>query len=298
MPLKLNSIAFALCIAALASCGAESKAPIPPALQDSLQSLGKRLFFSTILDQNGQKSCASCHNPTSGFSAGVSSHAGPNPDIPVRNAPSLWHLSYKKRFNWDGGVPSLPQQVLVPLHPTGDFETLPQAAVERWNKAHPHETPIDLATLCLALEAFQKSIPVPATPWDTYSKQAKKMNKNAKLAWQEFNQKGCASCHTPPSFTDGKFHNTGLPDLTGDEGRYRITGNPEDRYAFGTPSLRGLNATTPYFHDGRSFALDSAVLMHYRGMHGRELSAESLARIMEVLQSLFVDSTQAQSHIP
>ncbi len=298
MPSKLNRIVLALGIAALASCGKDSKAPLLPVSQDSLQSLGKRLFFSTILDQNGRKSCASCHKPELGFSSKVSAHAGPNPKLPARNAPSLWHLSHKKQFNWDGGVPSLTQQVLVPLHPMGDFETPPQAAVDRWNKAHPHETPIDLATLCLALEAFQKSIQVPATPWDRYSKQAQEWTGNAKLAWQAFNQNGCASCHTPPSFTDGNFHNTGLPDFTGDEGRYRITGKPQDRYAFGTPSLRGLNLTKPYFHDGRSFALDSAVLMHYRGMHGRELSTESLAAIMEVLQSLFVDSTHQQSHIP
>jgi cytochrome c peroxidase len=78
-----------------------------------------------------------------------------------------------------------------------------------------------------------------------------------------FNQK-CASCHATDIFTDNSFRNNGLPinPSINDMGRFRVTGIEGDRFTFKVPSLRNIEKTAPYMHDGRFYSLE-AVLDHY-----------------------------------
>ncbi|RYZ25774.1 MAG: c-type cytochrome, partial [Sphingobacteriales bacterium] len=105
------------------------------------------------------------------------------------------------------------------------------------------------------------------------------MNKEPGMVFNEYEERGyklfqshCASCHTEPLFTNGSFENNGLPPDTTlhDAGRMKITGRQEDRQKFKVPTLRNVELTYPYMHDGRFRSLQM-VLFHYS--HGVDTGA-------------------------
>lgn len=225
--------------------------------------LGRALFYEPMLSLDSSTSCASCHTPQTAFAHidHTLSH-GIRGRIGTRNAPALMNLAWSTSYHWDGGVHHLEVQPLNPLtHPAEMGNTLPEAL--RRLQASPRyrlrfyrafgDSAITGQRLLQALAQFTVGLQSYRSRYD----RLQRGEPGADLTPQELNglalfRKHCAACHREPLFTDYSFARLLEPDPElRDLGRYAITRNPADSFAFRVPSLRNVAFTAPYMHDGR-----------------------------------------------
>lgn len=237
--------------------------------------LGCKIFYDPILSRDSTISCASCHLSYTAFthtdhdlSHGIEDRVG------TRNSSALTNLAWSPYFMWDGAINHLDMQALAPIaHPDEmDFDV--KKVIDRlnrnesYNKAFATAWGDEVATG----ERFLKSISQFILTFVTAnSKYDQVMRGEAGIAFTDQEQRGydqfkakCASCHVEPLFTDYSFQNNGLPiDPTlKDNGRMMVTGNVADSLKFKVPSLRNIEFSDPYMHDGR-FRRLKFVMRHY-----------------------------------
>ncbi len=248
-----------------------------PLTQEGID-LGKMLFFDSILSDNNRISCSSCHFPQLAFSDGVSlSNAGISKQELIRHTPTLFNLAWHKGFFWDGGANNLASLTFAPItHPdemASDLNDVVQKLKNHtlypilFQKAFPNEK-ISSKTLSFALEQYQLSLISGNSKYDDYLAGKILLNNEEQKGLKLFTQH-CESCHQGNHFSDYEYHNNGLDTEFnyGDEdprlGRYRITLDSNDLGKYKTPSLRNVQLTAPYMHDGRFENLEE-VLTHYQ----------------------------------
>ncbi|MBK7681742.1 MAG: c-type cytochrome [Bacteroidetes bacterium] len=235
--------------------------------------LGRVLFYDPILSENNSISCESCHSPYSAFTHidHALSH-GIYDSIGTRNSPALMNLAWKKTFMWDGAINNLDMQALAPIsHPLEMGSSIKKVVIklqaskkyrQLYFQAYGDSIPTGEKTL-KALSQFLLTLV------SSNSKYDKVMSGDLQFTTQEKNgyalfQKNCSSCHREPLFTNDEFANNGLPDnpTLKDKGRMHITLDSTDTYKFKIPTLRNIEYTFPYMHDGR-FKKLSEVMNHY-----------------------------------
>ncbi|MCU0434517.1 MAG: c-type cytochrome [Bacteroidia bacterium] len=242
-------------------------------LRSETVQLGRALFYDPLLSVNNGISCASCHSQYNGFAH--ADHAlshGIFDSIGTRNAPALMNLAWQKSFMWDGAVNHLDVQALAPItHPKEMGETL-NGVIKKLNASviYPSlfynafgDSAITGQRVLLALSQFQLTLISANAKYDSV--------KAGKAVFTPQQQRGyalfkthCNTCHREPMFTTGAFSSNGLPvDTTlNDYGRGAITHRSADSLLFKIPTLRNIEFTYPYMHDGR-FTRLSQVLNHY-----------------------------------
>lgn len=257
--------------------------PAVPAPKDNPQSdakiaLGKQLFFDPRLSGDGNMSCATCHSPLFGWSDGLPTAKGFKSIVLGRATPTITNSAYNSLQMWDGRKKSLEDQALGPMISTAEMNIDIGAAVnflkadkeysKTFKKIFPGEGATQ-ETLAKALASFERTIISHNSPFDRWVKGDKKaMTKQQIKGFKVFNDpaKGnCAVCHSAPNFTDNGFHNVGLASYQIDEpdmGRYAIKPIGILKGAFKTPTLRDIEFTAPYFHDGSAETLRD-VIDHY-----------------------------------
>jgi cytochrome c peroxidase len=244
--------------------------------------LGDKLFHETALSKDGSLACASCHKQNDAFSDPRRFSVGVREQTGVRHAMPLFNLAWKSAFFWDGRAPSLRAQALMPIQDHTEMDESLSNVVAKLAALPAYPKLFDAAfgspeitaeKIGLAVEQFVLTL----TSCDSRFDRA--FRGDAKLSAQE--QRGfelfmteyeprmghygadCFHCHGGALFTDHQFHNNGL-DATNaaDPGRFKITGRESDRAKFSTPSLRNVELTAPYMHDGRFSTLEE-VIDHY-----------------------------------
>jgi cytochrome c peroxidase len=244
-----------------------------PLTEEGFQ-LGRKLFYDGRLSKDGNFPCASCHQQFAAFSTydHQFSHGFDN-TFSFRNAPALFNLAWMKEMHWDGGINHIEVQPLAPITNIHEMAETIDHVLKKLNVDSSYlrmftaafgDTAINSQRMLKALAQFTGSIQSYNSKYD----QVKRGEANFTLAEQNgyntFKAK-CNSCHAEPLFTDNSFRNNGLtldPFLQ-DKGRMRITGDPADSLKFKVPSLRNVQYSIPYTHDGRRFSL-SGVIEHYR----------------------------------
>lgn len=240
--------------------------------------LGRRLFFDPALSRDGTLSCATCHDPARGFADDKTVAVGIGGRRGTRNAPSLVNRGWGETFFWDGRVASLEAQVLEPIRNPVELGTSVPDVVARLRAdgryAGEFRTvfgrPPDAAALAHALATYVRSIRSGDSPVDRYRDGDRTaLSAEARLGLRVFGIRGlCTTCHAGPTFTDERFHNTGIAwdgRRFTDRGREAITGRPEDLGRFRTPPLREVAHTAPYMHDGSLATLEDVVEFYDRG---------------------------------
>ncbi len=241
--------------------------------------LGKKLFFDGILSRDGSISCGSCHIPSSAFTQhGHDLSHGIDDKLTLRNALPIMNLAWQKEFFWDGGVFHLDLFAIAPIEADNEMDETITNVLEKLRR-HPQYpqlfqkafgTPeITLDRFLKALSQFQLMAISANSKYDQYKKGLTQLDAQELAGLQIFQQK-CASCHKGELFTDNTYRNNGLPIrrfmLNGidtiDTGRNRITLNEQDKFRFKVPTLRNVEVTRPYMHDGRFRTLEQ-VLEHY-----------------------------------
>lgn len=235
--------------------------------------LGKKLFYDGRLSGNNTISCGFCHIQEYAFTHhGHTVSHGINDRLGIRNAPPIQNMAFLKNYTWDGVSHNLDERSLVPI--TTDFEmdsNMPEVVsklnadsqYKRLFKEAFGEEQITGKKILQALSQFMVTMISADSKYDRYKKGLTDFTADEKQGMALFNNK-CASCHSGELFTDQTFRNTGMyynPQLD-DRGRYRVTLDWNDNMKFRVPSLRNVEFTAPYMHDGRLYTLD-AVLNFY-----------------------------------
>lgn len=236
--------------------------------------LGRRLFYDPRLSRNNEISCGSCHQQTAAFAQ--HDHAlshGVEDRLGNRNSPVMFNLNWHTSFFWDGGVNHIESQPINPIqNPVEMDENLPNIitklnADSRYKsmfKAAFGDETINSQRIFKAISQFMGMLVSSTSRYDKYTRG----EAGGDLSASELNglsvfRAKCASCHKEPLFTDYSYRNNGLPvTAVNDSGRAHITLDAADLYKFKIPSLRNLQYSGPYMHDGRFSTLDE-VLDHY-----------------------------------
>jgi cytochrome c peroxidase len=234
--------------------------------------LGKKIFYDSRLSKDGAVSCASCHQPFSAFSTFDHdlSH-GINNSFTTRNAPALMNLAWMTLYHWDGAINHLEVQPLAPLTAANEMGiTLDTALIilkadtayrNMFKKAFGDPN-INSQRMLKALAQFTGSLVTANSKYDRVMNGLDTFSYFEKKGYSHF-KNNCASCHKEPLFTDNSFRNNGLPlNRFNDLGRQKITGLSTDSLKFKVPSLRNIQLTYPYMHDGSIFSV-LQVIDHY-----------------------------------
>lgn len=236
--------------------------------------LGRKLFFDPILSRDSTISCSSCHHSDLYFTDGLPLSLGIDSKHAFRNAPSLINVAYQPYMFWDGGVPTIEQQVLAPISNPLEMDFDVNAVIERlkqhaeyvtlFKKAYNQEPTVFALTRAIA--NYERTLFSGRSAYDEFqyygnASALSASSLNGKNIF--FGEKGeCFHCHNEYNFTDNSFKNNGLYLQYADSGRARITLLPSDVGKFKVPSLRNIAMTAPYMHDG-SIATLSDVIEHY-----------------------------------
>jgi cytochrome c peroxidase len=252
-----------------------------PLTQEGVE-LGRRLFFEKKLSINDSQSCASCHHPAEAFSdAGKRFSAGAEGAPGTRNAMSLFNLAWKRSFFWDGRASSIRQQVLMPIQNTVEMHQSLDKVIAKLSAtpeypalfARAFGSPVITTNrLALALEQFVLTRISCDSKLDRALQGAEQLTDQEKRGFELFMTEydprrgmhgaDCFHCHGGPLFQSQGFANNGLDAVFSDVGRAAVTGREWDTGRFAVPSLRNVELTGPYMHDGRFKTLEE-VVAHY-----------------------------------
>jgi cytochrome c peroxidase len=209
--------------------------PITP----SKLELGRKLFRDRRLSRSGNVACASCHDPERAFSDSRPLAVGVFGRVGRRHAPALINRGYGRSFFWDGRIATLEEQVLKPIQDSNEMDLTLHEASARVGLSVP--------TIAHALASYIRSILSGNSPYDRFiNGDRRALTDEQQRGMQIFRGRGnCTACHVGPTFSDERFHNTGVAwqdNRLQDEGRGNGT--------FKTPTLREVARTAPYMHDG------------------------------------------------
>jgi cytochrome c peroxidase len=239
--------------------------------------LGKLLYFDGRLSKSGDISCATCHNPQEGWSERRETSKGINDQIGGRNSPTVINAAYHPAQFWDGRAASLEEQALGPIenpiemgHKMGvvikDLTGVP-GYVERFQAVFG--TGVTKEGIAKAIAAFERTVLSGNSAYDRFEAGDKTaLNEVQQRGMSVFMEKGqCATCHAPPTFSNGRYYNAGVGagKAEPDPGRMDVTKKDSDMGKFRVPHLRAIADTAPYFHDGSCATLEGAVALMAKG---------------------------------
>ena len=235
--------------------------------------LGRRLFYDPALSRDSTISCANCHLSFTAFthvdhalSHGIEDRVG------TRNSLALMNLAWSRYFMWDGAVHHLDMQALAPIAHPAEMDHSIENVVKKLRAKPPYPALFRAAfgdslvtgeRLLKALTQFELTLISANSKYDRMISGQDTFNRQEASGYRLF-QKNCASCHAEPLFTNLGFEKNGLLlDTTlNDLGRMRVTQNPVDSLRFKVPTLRNIEFSYPYMHDGR-FKKLREVINHY-----------------------------------
>ncbi|MCF8464746.1 MAG: cytochrome-c peroxidase [Flavobacteriales bacterium] len=239
--------------------------------------LGRKLFYDPILSGDNTQACAHCHKQEFGFGDPRQFSEGIDGSIGTRQAMSIINLGWNQfGFFWDGREATLEDQALKPVtNPVEMNTTWPEveaklnadATYKLLFKQAYNVDYIDSLTVAKAIAQFERILISGNSKFDKwYNQQSIQLSESELRGFILYNGEGadCFHCHGLGGLiTDNRFHNNGMDtDFSADEGRYLVTGNDADKGKFRTPTLRNIEFTAPYMHDGR-FQTIEQVVDHY-----------------------------------
>ena len=257
--------------------------------------LGRKLFYDSILSANHTMSCASCHQFKNYFidsgkqySIGIDHVAG------TRNSMPLFNVGYASSFFWDGGAANLESQVTGPItNPIELHETMAHVVSKLqadpqypslFKQAFGTET-ITSKLIMQAVAQFERTLISANSKFDQWKRGEVNLTDQETRGMNVFldaNKGDCVHCHSfGGTFTDFQFRNTGLDSIPVDLGRAKITLQAYDEGKFKTPSLRNIELTAPYMHDGRFTTLKECIEHYNKNFHYSANLAPELKNVVK-----------------
>jgi cytochrome c peroxidase len=268
--------------------------------------LGRQLYFDPRLSADSTISCASCHDPSMGYSAHTRTGVGIRGQQGGRNSPVSFNRILSGPQFWDGRADSLEAQAVGPIANPIEMGFTHEGVVKRLGEMPVYKTQFDaifgeltIDRVGQAIAAFERVLVTAPSPYD-YGEQlrpfaaldpadiaddeelaarfaeAKKaaeahpMSESARRGRDLFFGKAnCTACHVGANLADEKYHNlgVGMDKENPDLGRFVVTKDPKDTGAFKTPTVRNVALTAPYMHDGSVATLEEVVEWYDKGGH-------------------------------
>ena len=280
--------------------------PLPSGLElnPSRVELGERLFHDVRLSSDNSISCAHCHDLKTGGDDGRVRSVGIGGNVGLINSPTVFNSVFNFRQFWDGRAETLEEQVDGPvLNPLEMGSAWPDVVaklsrdpryVEQFSLSYPEGiTPGNIRN---AIAEFESSLFTPDSRFDLYLRgDDDVLSEEEKQGYSLFKNFGCIACHQGMNVGGNMFQKFGvLGDYfrdrgnitSADYGRFNVTGDEADRFVFRVPSLRNVEKTAPYFHDGSARTLEDAVDTMARYQLGRRLAPGEVRRIVLFLGTL------------
>ena len=250
--------------------------------------LGRRLFYDKRLSRDNTISCASCHSQEHAFADPDQFSTGVDGNLGVRQSMALVNLGWQSAFFWDGRANTLEEQILHPVVDPLEMDQSWSAAVQKLQAIEQYSIDFyrvfgvkdfDSTHVSKAIAQFLRTLVSGQAKYDVMYKYRNNLPLNAfeqelytQITFEEWGgmdlffsltNGDCLHCHDGPLIEiPGLFSNNGMDTQFPDVGRMAVTGNPNDEGKFKVPTLRNIEYSAPYMHDGRFSNLDE-VLNHY-----------------------------------
>lgn len=294
--------------------------PLPDALPvDAAKvALGNALYHDNRLSKDDTISCASCHSLEKGGTDNKSFSPGVGGGLGGVNAPTSFNAVFHMRQFWDGRASNLAEQAGgPPLNPV-------EMASADWNeiigklKKDDEFTKKFLAvypdgytgdTICNAIAEYEKTLITPNSRFDLFLKgDQKALTSEEQMGYKLFLDYGCATCHSGPAMGGQSFEYMNLKDdyfatkkaTDGDKGLAAHSKKDKDTNRFKVPTLRNVELTFPYLHDGSKQTLEEAVaaMMQYQ-VGKKQPTKEEIDNIVVFLRTLTgkLNATGTAAHI-
>ncbi|WP_423738478.1 cytochrome-c peroxidase [Christiangramia lutea] len=260
--------------------------------------LGKKLFYDGKLSANGFISCGFCHEQKFAFthhghqfSHGIDDLEG------IRNTPAIQNMAFQNEFSWDGATSHLDLFPIIPITNEVEMGESVSNVIEKLKADAEYQQlfseafdkgEVNAENMLKAMSQFMVMMISAESKYDKYVRAEENVSFSEKENYgMRVFQNKCASCHKTDLFTDNSFRNNGLPvnPNINDLGRYEVSGKAADKYKFKVPSLRNVEVTAPYMHDGRFGSLESVLNFYQNGVQ----DSESLDPILKQNDRLGID---------
>ena len=286
--------------------------PIQPAVIESAAviELGKKLWFDPRLSKSGGLSCNSCHNLAMGGTDNMTTSIGHKWAEGPINSPTVLNSGLAIAQFWDGRAKNLQEQAGGPIenplemastheHVVKVLNSIPAYQDEFKAAFSDYQDGITIEQITKALASFEDTLVTPNSRFDQWlAGDDKAINEQELRGYQTFKQSGCVACHNGELLGGGSFQKFGVfeqyttKNLA--EGRFAVTGKPEDKMMFKVPTLRNIELTYPYFHDGQVNSLEEAVQIMGKIQLNKEFTDAEKADIVAFLRTLTGDQPKFQ----
>lgn len=265
--------------------------------------LGKKLFFDPRLSKSGFISCNSCHNLSMGGCDNLKTSIGDHWQQGPINAPTVLNSAMNLAQFWDGRAKDLKAQAGGPIANPGEMAFSHQLAVDVIESIPAYKAEfksafgsdgVDIDRVTTAIAAFEETLVTPDSRFDKWLKGDQAALTPAELeGYKLFRDSGCVACHNGPAVGGTSFQKMGViePYKTSNPaiGRAAFTKDDADRMHFKVPTLRNIELTYPYFHDGGAATLTEAVDTMSRLQLGKTFTPEENAKVVAFLKTLTGD---------
>jgi cytochrome c peroxidase len=295
-------------LALLTSASLLANEPIQPiptkAKVNKLQSeLGKKLYFDPRLSKSGFISCNSCHNLSMGGTDNLKTSIGHNWQQGPINSPTVLNSTFNIAQFWDGRAKDLKEQAGGPIGNPKEMASNHDLAVKVISSipAYVEEFKlafgsgkVDIDKITTAIAEFEKTLITPNSRFDQWLAGKKEViTLQEKAGYKLFKTSGCVACHDGVAIGASTYQKMGVikPYKTENnaKGRFSVTGKEADKFVFKVPTLRNIELTYPYFHDGNVSNLTDAVNIMSNIQLGKEFTAEETSKIVAFLKTLTGD---------
>lgn len=271
--------------------------------------LGRRLFYDQHLSKNSSISCNSCHQLTEyGVDPGKAVSFGHDQHPGGRNSPTVYNAGLQFAQFWDGRAATLAEQASGPMmNPVEMGMPGPETVlayihsnpvyIQLFRKTYPsRKDPMVMENVTDAIAAFESGLLTPAR-WDKYLEgDESALSNEEKQGLRVYLRTGCASCHAGTAMGGNSYQKLGAyhnwPDQQTDPGRLALTQQQRDRMYFKVPTLRNVERTGPWFHDGKVKTIEQAVRLMAQYQTGHPLSDADVQSIVKFLHALTGDIPQ------
>lgn len=306
--MKIHILAASIALVGTSLIWAATNEPIQPipaakVTDPAMVELGKKLFFDPRLSKSGFISCNSCHNLSLGGTDNLKTSIGHQWNQGPINAPTVLNSSLNLAQFWDGRAKDLQAQAGGPIDNPGEMgfthglavevlESIP-AYVTDFKKAFGQDK-ISIEQVTKAIAAFEETLVTPNSRFDRWLQgDGKALSANELAGYKLFKDSGCVTCHNGPAVGGNSYQKMGVvapyKASSPAEGRFAVTGKDADRFNFKVPTLRNVELTYPYFHDGAVNTLGEAVDTMGRIQLGKKFSRAENASIVAFLKTLTGD---------
>ncbi len=280
----------------------EPVAPIAAAsvANPAMAELGKKLFFDPRLSKSGFISCNSCHNLSMGGSDNLKSSVGHKWNQGPINSPTVLNSSMNLAQFWDGRAKDLKEQAGGPIANPGEMAFTHELAismlqsipgyVEEFRKVFAADS-ITIDQVTRSIAAFEETLVTPGSRFDKWLLgDDAAITKDELEGYELFKSSGCTACHNGPALGGNSYQKMGVVEpykaTSPAEGRSAVTGKDADRFNFKVPTLRNVELTYPYFHDGEAATLAEAIDVMGQIQLGKKFTPEENAKLVAFMKTL------------